>query len=96
MKPGDLVRICPHGDPSAVAEARVVRASNGLFLALEFGEPVPFTGPVACGMNRQVLMFLRRTVLEGKPWGPWIDVACGGHFEIEDSGPPATPENCPV
>jgi hypothetical protein len=29
-------------------------------------------------------MFASREMLNGVPWGPWIEMIGGGHFEIEE------------
>ena len=89
---GDMVRIHPHGDPAAVADARVMLVSaNQRSLALEFEEPPPFTVPLQPkgalgrnGGNLHVIMLLSRHELDGKPWGPWVEIKGGGHYEIEE------------
>ena len=94
MTKGDTVRIAPHGKPDASAAARVVIASeNGLSIALEFEDMPPFSRRLLGGMgaigvnvtNGRITMLLTRERLNGEPWGPWIEVMGGGHYEIEES-----------
>jgi hypothetical protein len=94
MKTGDVVRIYVHGEPTTVAEANVVLVShNQLSVALDFAEPPSFcrrilrdtNGVVGVNIDTgRVTMLLQRIELDGKPWGPWIEVSGGGHYEIEE------------
>lgn len=93
MTKGDTVRIAPHGKPDAGAQAKVVIASgNGLSIALEFEDVPPFSRRLLGGMgligvnvtNGRVTMLLTRERLNGVPWGPWIEVTGGGHYEIDE------------
>lgn len=91
MKLGDTVRIYPHGSPATVAQARVMIASkNGLSLVVDFEEPPPFYRPGLTGVfihreTGRVTMILTRHVLNGAPWGPWVEESGGGHYEIEEA-----------
>ena len=92
MKKGDHVRVHPHGDPARSADAAVVLIpSNGLTIAVEFFDVPPFCkliveGGGQIGINQvthRVTMLATRSEIDGKPWGPWVEVTGGGHFEIE-------------
>jgi hypothetical protein len=90
MKAGDKVRVWPHGDESQAAIATVALISaNGCSIAVGFEEMPPFAfskAPVI-GIHPEfgVMMMASRQVLNGKPWGPWVEMAGGGHYEIEET-----------
>lgn len=88
MKAGDTVRVYPHGNESVAAPATVVMISeNQRSIALGFGDPPGFVvsgGGAAFHPEHGMMMLARREELNGKPWGPWVEVFAQGHFEIEE------------
>jgi hypothetical protein len=90
MKIDDIVRIYPHGSPATAVRARVIIvSSNGLSVGVDFETPPPFyrgdeTGIFVHRVTGRVTMMLMRRELYGAPWGPWVEVTGGGHYEIEE------------
>lgn len=93
MKTGDAVRVYPHGSPAKAATAEVVLLSgNGRSIAVAFGEISPpfrivqgeIEG-VAIHPEHGIMLLAHREELNGEPWGPWVELFGGGHYEIEDS-----------
>ena len=89
MKAGDAVTVYPHGDPAqAVAgEVRII-SDNGRSIAVSFDEIPPFVRRdpgVPIHAKYGVVMLAMRQELDGKPWGPWIELIHGGHYEIEEA-----------
>ena len=90
MKIEDIVRIYPHGSPATAVRARVLFVSaNGLSVGVDFETPPPFyqgdeTGVFVNRVTGRVTMILTRQVLNGAPWGPWIEESDGGQYEIEE------------
>lgn len=85
---GDLVRVWPHGEPKSAFIGKVqVISRNQRQIAVSFADKPPFaidrTGGMAIHPEHGLLMFARREELDGKPWGPWIEMMGGGHFEME-------------
>jgi hypothetical protein len=86
MKNGDIVSVYPHGKPELRADA-IVQIASETAIAVSFYDKPPF---VVCRTGMAVhpkygcMLFARREILNGKPWGPWIEVFGDGHFEIEE------------
>jgi hypothetical protein len=89
IKTGDVVYVWPHGSDDQRALAKVLLlSSNGLSIAVSFEDRPPFVlGPtMAVHVSGGIVMMAGRTELEGKPWGPWVEIFGGGHYEIEIAG----------
>jgi len=88
MKVGDQVKVYPHGSPDKSAIGEVAKlSSNGLSIAVIFGDKPPFfrvKDGYAIHVNFGATMLARREELDGKPWGPWIEIFHEGHYEIEE------------
>ena len=88
MKVDELVIVYPHGSPELAAEATVVMISaNERSIAVAFGDPPGFQTAgrgIAIHPDFGVMLFAHRVELNGRPWGPWVELFHGGHFEIED------------
>jgi len=88
MKRGDQVRVCPHGESrrSAVATVAII-SENQLAIGVGFPDKPPFAvnapGSMAIHPQLGVMLFAHRETLNGKPWGPWVEIFGGGHYEIE-------------
>jgi hypothetical protein len=68
---GSKVRVWPHGFPDKFALGKVrIWHKDGLRIAVIFPDRSLFIG--------------KRINLNNKPWGPWIDMVNGGHYEIEE------------
>jgi hypothetical protein len=84
---GDMVRVYPHGSPKQSAEAKVIMlSSNGRSIAIGFSDKPPFAITRAGMMVHAeygIVMLAMRAELNGQPWGPWVEVVDGGHYEIE-------------
>lgn len=86
MKAGEKVRVYPHGSPDQAADGKVILCSeNERSIAVAFDHLPPFVfqkAPVV-GVHAEhgvVLMAYRHEI------GPWIELAGGGHYEIETTG----------
>ena len=91
MRPGDTVRVHPHGRPDLSATGAVALiSSNGRSIALAFADKPPFVGREGFMVHPQhgVIMLACREELYGAPWGPWVEVIGGGHYEIDKLGGP--------
>lgn len=87
MKAGDKVRVYPHGSPDKAATGLITLLSgNQRSIAVGFLERVPFTiHPRGMVVGPDGIMLVAyREELNGAPWGPWIELFGGGHFEIEE------------
>lgn len=89
MKAGDAVRVYPHGSPAKAATAKVIMLSpNERSIALSFADSPPFAivkgGGAAIHPEHGLMMLAHREELDGKPWGPWIEMFGGGHYEVEE------------
>lgn len=89
MKTGDLVTIYPHGHDELGWRARVeICSANQRAIGVAFDTVPPFLnvreGALVHMKTGKIVMLLTRETLEGKPWGPWIEVVGGGHYEIEE------------
>ena len=90
MKTGDTVKVHQHGSPERSSEAKVLLLSeNERSIALHFADKPAFVVDKSGGMaihrdNGYLVMLATRSELHGKPWGPWIEIFGGGHFEIEE------------
>jgi hypothetical protein len=89
MVKGDRVRVYPHGSPDAATEATVILLSpNGLSIAVSFMDKPPFAvakhGVTPIHPEFGVVLLGMREALDGKPWGPWMEIFGGGHYEIEE------------
>lgn len=90
MKSGDQVRVYPHGSPGKVAVGTIaIISDNQRSIAVGFGDSPPFAvsgkAGVAIHPEHGVMMLAHRGELEGKPWGPWVEMFGGGHYEIEEA-----------
>ena len=45
------------------------------------------TGVFIHRITGRVTMLLSRQELNGAPWGPWVEMTGGGHYEIEEAVP---------
>jgi hypothetical protein len=85
---GQSVRVYPHGIPEQAVTGTVLLISgNQRSIAVAFGDLPPFAFermPVV-GLHPQhgAMMVAMREAIDGKPWGPWIELGGGGHYEIE-------------
>lgn len=89
MKTHDRVRVYPHGNPALAAiGTAVVLSQNGRAIAVGFDERPPFAigDPLSMALHPEhgVMLFASRAELNGQPWGPWVEMLAGGHFEIEE------------
>lgn len=90
MKTGDAVRVHPHGHADQAAVGTVVMISgNERSIAVAFDEMPPFAfskaAPlIAVSPEHGVVMLATRYDI-----GPWIELAGGGHYEIETLGDPS-------
>ncbi len=86
MKPGDRVRIYPHGSPEKSAEAVVIlygeKEPPKASLAVAFGETFPPFATAGQGAaitpEHGIVMLLYNLGI-----GPWIEMFGQGHYEIE-------------
>jgi len=70
----------------------LIVSENQLSVALEFSSVPPFAvrllrngGVVGVHSDTgKVVMLLGRVMLNNRPWGPWVEVTHGGHYEIEE------------
>lgn len=90
MKTGDLVTIYPHGDSGQRWPAHIeILSRNGVSIAVTFDRVPPFLktrdGVSVHMPTARIIMLLMRTEVDGKPWGPWVEVLHGGHYEIEET-----------
>lgn len=87
MNNGDQVRVYPHGAPELAAVAKIIIVGNDASIAVAFGDKPPFA-TAGKGLTLHpmfgVMMLARREILNGKPWGPWIELMGGGHYEMEE------------
>ena len=85
MKRGDQVRVYPHGSPDQTADGTVMLLSeNERSIAVSFDHLPPFVFQKAplIGLHPEhgvVLLAYRHEI------GPWIELAGGGHYEIEEA-----------
>lgn len=89
MKTGDKVLVYPHGEEKLRWKAHVfIISDNGRSIAIGFDHVPPFLktrkGVLVHMTAGKITMLLSREALDGVPWGPWIDIFHGGHFEIEE------------
>lgn len=90
MRQGDQVRVYPHGSPDRAATATVTMLSaNCRSIALAFGETSPpFVivkgGGAAIHPEHGLMLLAHREELDGKPWGPWVELFGEGHYEVEE------------
>ena len=86
---GDKVRVYPHGSPKLATTAEVLIISdNQRAIAVAFGDAPPFVtskAGVAIHPEHGVVLLAKREILNGKPWGPWVETFGGGHYEIEEA-----------
>jgi hypothetical protein len=94
MIKGEAVCVYPHGSPEQSAMGTVILISeNQLAIAVGFDSVPPFafrSGPVGFHPDHGVVLLAHRERIDGKPWGPWIELVNGGHYEIEE--PPSRGE----
>jgi hypothetical protein len=88
MKNGDQVRVYPHGCEKLAAVGRIaIISKNERSIAVGFEDSPPFAispgGGMAIHPRFGVMLFATREVLNGQPWGPWVELIGGGHYEIE-------------
>lgn len=91
MKAGDVVRVYPHGAPEQAAEATVLLSTpTRRAVILAFADKPPFALNEARGLTIHpesgIVMLAARALLDGVPWGPWVETFGGGHYEIEEAG----------
>lgn len=84
---GDKVRVHPHGDETRVGIGTVLIVSeNQLSIAVAFGDPTPAIDSmkgVAIDPEHGIILLAKREELNGVPWGPWVCIFTGNHYEIE-------------
>ncbi len=89
LQAGDTVRVFPHGKPECSALATVAICSeNERAIAVGFDSRPPFAlGDPLCAIaihpEYGIMLFASREAIDGKPWGPWIEMIGGGHYEME-------------
>jgi len=89
LKAQDKVRVYPHGSPDQAALATILIVSdNQRSIAVEFSDRPPFAVDKSGGMmlhreHGTIVMMATRGELNGRAWGPWIEMRGGGHYEIE-------------
>lgn len=91
MKTDDYVNVHPHGKPKQKARAKIAFLSENLrAIAVGFDERPPFAlgDPLSMAIHPEygIMLFASREAIDGKPWGPWIEMVGGGHYEIEEIG----------
>jgi len=88
MRTGDRVKVYPHGAPELSSPGHVALISaNQLSIAVGFLEKPPFAivpDGMAVHPEHGLMLLAMREQLHGEPWGPWIEMFSGGHFEIEE------------
>jgi len=87
MRTGDQVRVYPHGKPELAATGRVTLVSdNQLSIAVAFTDKPPFAiiGGAMAIHEGHLMLCAYREKLHDEPWGPWIELFGGSHFEIEE------------
>jgi hypothetical protein len=88
MRRGDTVWVHPHGSPRQAAAATVdLISKNGRSLALRLHDKptwvrIAETGVFLHREDLRIEMLLMREAV-----GPWIEVAGGGHYEVEEEKP---------
>ena len=92
MKKGDMVSIFPHGNEEQRWPAHIeICSRNERSLAVTFEHVPPFLntrdGVSIYLPTERIIMLLTREAIDGVPWGPWIEVMGGGHYEIEERAP---------
>lgn len=85
------VRVWPHGSPDKAAIGIVAMISaNQRSIAVSFWDPPPFAvsgkAGVAIHPALGIMMLATRAEVDGKPWGPWVEMFGKGHYEIEEAG----------
>ncbi len=85
---GQSVRVYPHGSPAQAITGTVKLISGNqrsIAVAFEHIPPFAFNNGGAIGIHPEpgVALLATRVELNGKPWGPWIELAGGEHYEIE-------------
>ena len=89
MKVGDKVRVYPHGSPAQAATATVLMISkNQRSIAIAFDDKPPFAIARRGGhwlYEGRITMLATRAEIDGKPWGPWVELVDGGHYEMEQA-----------
>lgn len=85
---GQNVRVYPHGNPDQAADGTVMLISgNQRSIAVAFGDFPPFAfrggAQVAIHVEFGAMLFATREELDGVPWGPWVELGFGDHYEIE-------------
>ena len=85
---GQSVRVYPHGDPGQIATGTVILvSSNQRSIAVAFEHLPSFAfrdgKDVAIHSDHGVMLLAMRVELNGVPWGPWVELGHGGHYEIE-------------
>ena len=82
---GQNVRMYPHGDPGQAATGVVrVVTSDQRSIAVAFDHRPPFAYQKAAGVFPEYGIILIASRYE---FGPWIEMAGGGHYEIEEISP---------
>lgn len=86
MIKGDRVRVHPHGSPQQAVEGTVALISeNQLSILVFFDDRPEFANGPIVATDLGVPFFASRYEIEGKPWGPWIEIFNRGHYEIEET-----------
>jgi hypothetical protein len=90
MTKGDLVTVYPHGSEELGWRARVeICSTNQRSIAIGFDTVPPFLntsqGVTMHMKTGKIVMLLSREAIGGKPWGPWVEIFGGGHYEIEEA-----------
>lgn len=81
MKAGDAVRVYVHGDEATAAVGHIVLLKDQ-YIAVGFATLPPFVMRKRAG---GVMLIAYRETLNGKLWGPWIELLGSGHYEIEEA-----------
>ena len=86
---GQRVRVYPHGSPHQADIGDVMLISGNqrsIMVRFDHMPPFAFTQSMPeVGFHFEgILLLAGREELNGKPWGPWIEIKNEGHFEIEE------------
>jgi len=86
---GQMVRVAQHGSSKWQVGRVLIISGNGLAICVAFDHLPPFMS-VADGVmihpEHGFTFFASRVEVDGKPWGPWVELGMGGHYEIEVEG----------
>lgn len=82
---GQAVSVSLHGEPDTASPGVVeIISDNQLSIAVRFADKPRWSlAPGFFVSPHGVILLAGRILANDQPWGPWVDVVSGGHFEIE-------------